>query len=81
MNVAKNVTIIILLAAVIGLIVFSEQNRKAAFQIQEYYQAQLKMISSRTQPLAQTGNSEFSNISVEEIDENGSEADRKGMIP
>ena len=77
-NVAKNVTIIILLAAVIGLIVFFRtKQKKQHSKFRNIIRAQLKMISSRTQPLAQTGNSEFSNISVEEIDENGSEADKK----
>lgn len=78
MNVAKNAAIIVLLVALIGLIIFFRtKQKKQHSKFRNIIRTQLKMISSRNQPLKPAGNSEFSNISVEEIDEKDSEADRK----
>lgn len=78
MNVAKNAAIIILSAAVIGLIIFFRtKQKKQHSKFRSIIREQLKMISSRNQPLKPSGHSEFSNIFVEEIDEKDSEADRK----
>lgn len=78
MNVAKNAAIIILSAAVIGLIFFFRMKQKKQHsKFRSIIRAQLKMISTRNQPLKPSEHSEFSNIFVEEIDEKDSEADRK----
>lgn len=78
MNVAKNAAIIILSAAVIGLIIFFRtKQKKQHSKFRSIIREQLKMISSRNQPLKPSEHSEFSNIFVEEIDEKDSEADRK----
>lgn len=78
MNVAKNAAIIILLITLIGMMIFFRtKQKKQHSKFRNIIRTQLNMISSRNQPLKISGSSEFSNISVEEIDEKDSEADRK----
>lgn len=78
MNKAKNAAIILLLVALIGLVIFFRtKQKKQHSKFRNIIRTQLKMIGSRPQLLKQSGNSEFSNISVEEIDGKDSGADRK----
>ncbi len=77
-NRAKNVAIILLLVALIGLIIFFRtKQKKQHSKFRNIIRTQLKMIGGRSQLLKQSDNSEFSNISVEEIDEKDCEKDRK----
>ena len=79
MNLVKNATIIILFTSLVGLLVFfrTKQKRQRS-KFRNIIRGQLNLISKRNHyPLKQTNDSEFSNISVEEIDEKDSEADRR----
>ncbi|WP_347219889.1 tetratricopeptide repeat protein [Chryseobacterium sp.] len=79
MNVAKNAAIIILLVSLIGLIIFFRTRQKRQFtKLRNIIRTQMSVANGyRGSLLRQPVNSEFSNISVEEIDEKDSEADRK----
>lgn len=79
MNLVKNATIIILFTSLVGLLVFFRtKQKKQRSKFRNIIRGQLNLISKRNHyPLKQTNDSEFSNISVEEIDENDSEADRR----
>lgn len=79
MNLVKNATIVILFTLLVGLLVFFRtKQKKQRSKFRNIIRAQLKMISSRSNhPLKQSDDSEFSNISVEEIDEKDSETDRR----
>lgn len=77
MNVAKNATIIILFISLVGLIIFFRTRQKRQFtKLRNIIRTQMSN-SYKGSLLRQSLNSEFSNISVEEIDEKDSEADRK----
>jgi len=79
MNLVKNATIIVLFTLLIGLLVFFRtKQKKQRSKFRNIIRTQLKMISSRSNhPLKQSDDSEFCNISVEEIDEKDSETDRR----
>lgn len=79
MNLVKNATIIILFTSLVGLLVFFRtKQKKQRSKFRNIIRGQLNLISKRNHyPLKQTNDSEFSNISVEEIDEKDSEADRR----
>lgn len=79
MNGVKNATIVILFISLVGLLLFirTKQKRQRS-KLRNIIRAQLNMISNRTHyPLKQSNDSEFSNISVEEVDEKDSETDRR----
>ncbi|MDM1555800.1 MULTISPECIES: helix-turn-helix domain-containing protein [Chryseobacterium] len=79
MNVAKNVAIIILFVSLVGLIIFFRTRQKRQFtKLRNIIRTQMSMGNSyKGSLLRQPVQSEFSNISVEEIDEKDCEADRK----
>ncbi|WP_426479418.1 tetratricopeptide repeat protein [Chryseobacterium sp. CBSDS_008] len=79
MNLMKNAAIIVLLISLAGLLVFFRtKQKKQRSKFRNIIRAQLNMISNRTHyPAKQSGDSEFSNISVEEIDEKDSEAEHR----
>ncbi|WP_241283100.1 AraC family transcriptional regulator [Chryseobacterium timonianum] len=79
MNVAKNAAIIILFVSLVGLIIFFRRRQKRQFtKLRNIIRTQMSVTNSyKGSLLRQPVNSEFSNISVEEIDEKDSEADRK----
>lgn len=78
-NLIKNTTIIILFTSLIGLLVFFRfKQKKQRSRFRNIIRAQLSMISNRTPyPVKRFYDTEFSNISVEEIDEKDSEAGRR----
>lgn len=79
MNGVKNAAIVILSVTLVGLFLFiRRKQRKQRSKLRNIIRAQLSMIGNRTHyPLKQSGDSEFSNIFVEEIDEKDSETDRR----
>lgn len=79
MNVAKNAAIIILFVSLVGIIIFFRTRQKKQFtRLRSIIRTQMSVANSyKGSLLRQPVNSEFSNISVEEIDEKDSEADRK----
>ena len=78
-SIAKNVAIVILFVSLVGLIIFFRtKQKKQRSKLRNIIRTQVNMISgNRSQLLRQPEHSEFSNISVEEIEEKDSEADRK----
>lgn len=78
-NVAKNAAIIILFVSLVGLIIFFRTRQKRQFsKLRNIIRTQGNgTYGNRVSLLKPPLNSEFSNISVEEIDEKDSEADRK----
>ncbi|MEJ5106309.1 tetratricopeptide repeat protein [Chryseobacterium sp. MYb328] len=79
MNMAKNSAIIILFVSLVGLIIFFRTRQKRQLsKLRTIIRTQGNMANENRIPLLrQPLNSEFSNISVEEIDEKDSETDRK----
>ncbi|AZB33580.1 AraC family transcriptional regulator [Chryseobacterium bernardetii] len=79
MNVAKNAVIVILFVSLVGLITFFRTRQKRQFsKLRNMMRTQMNMGNgNRGSLLRPPVHSEFSNISVEEIDEKDSEADRK----
>ncbi|AZA77363.1 helix-turn-helix domain-containing protein [Chryseobacterium sp. G0186] len=79
MNIAKNAAIIILFVSLIGLILFFRtKQKKQRSKLRNIIRTHVNMISrNRSTLVMQSEDSEFSNISVEEIDEKDSETDRK----
>lgn len=79
MNIAKNAAIIILFISLVGLIIFIRtKQKKQRSKLRNIIRSQVNRINNhRNQLIRQTESSEFSNISVEEIDEKDSETDRK----
>ncbi|WP_167024408.1 AraC family transcriptional regulator [Chryseobacterium sp. Tr-659] len=78
MNVAKNAAIVILFVSLVGLLIFFKaKQKKQRSRLRSIIRTQLSLISSRGSSLKHPNNSEFSNISVEEIDEKDSEADKR----
>lgn len=78
-NVAKNAAIIILFVSLVGILIFFRTRQKRQFtKLRNIIRTQINMANGyKGSLLRQPVNSEFSNISVEEIDEKDSEADRK----
>ncbi|REC61923.1 hypothetical protein DRF65_12910 [Chryseobacterium pennae] len=79
MNMAKNSAIIILFVSLVGLIIFFRTRQKRQLsKLRTIIRTQGNIANENRIPLLrQPLNSEFSNISVEEIDEKDSETDRK----
>lgn len=78
-NGVKNAAIVILSISLVGLFLFiRRKQKKQRSKLRNIIRTQLNMIGNRTHyPLKQSGDFEFSNIFVEEIDENDSETDRR----
>lgn len=81
-NVAKNAAIIILFVSLVGLIIFFRTRQKRQFsKLRNIIRSQVNLTKGSDRYgksfLRQPVNSEFSNISVEEIDEKDSESGRK----
>lgn len=78
MNGVKNAAIVILFISLVGLLIFiRRKQKKQRSKLRNMMRAQFNTISSRNHyPLLQS-DSEFSNISVEEIDDKEPEADRR----
>ncbi|WP_165851828.1 AraC family transcriptional regulator [Chryseobacterium pennipullorum] len=78
MNVVKNTAIIVLMGSLIGLIIFFRlKQKKQRSKFRNIIRTQLRLISNRSIVSLPSEDYEFSNISVEEIDEKDSEKDRK----
>ncbi|WP_171006312.1 AraC family transcriptional regulator [Chryseobacterium sp. 2VB] len=79
MNGVKNAAIVILSLSLVGLFLFiRRKQKKQRSKLRNIIRTQLNMIGNRTHyPLQQSGDFEFSNIFVEEIDEKDSETDRR----
>lgn len=79
MNGVKNAAIVILSISLVGLFIFiRRKQKKQRSKLRNIIRTQLNMIGNRTHyPLKQSGDFEFSNIFVEEIDEKDSETDRR----
>ncbi|WP_181398008.1 AraC family transcriptional regulator [Chryseobacterium sp. AG844] len=79
MNGVKNAAIVILSLSLVGLFLFiRRKQKKQRSKLRNIIRTQLNMIGNRTHyPLKQSGDFEFSNIFVEEIDEKDSETDRR----
>ncbi|MFZ4929643.1 tetratricopeptide repeat protein [Chryseobacterium sp. Mn2064] len=75
---AKNVAIIILFLSCIALIIFFRtKQRKQRSKLRNIIRTQLSLIGNKNRSESPSESPEFSNISVEEIDEKDSEIDRK----
>ncbi|RKE82550.1 AraC family transcriptional regulator [Chryseobacterium sp. AG363] len=79
MNGVKNAAIVILSISLVGLFIFiRRKQKKQRSRLRNIIRTQFNMIGNRTHyPLKQSGDFEFSNIFVEEIDEKDSETDRR----
>ncbi|KYH05799.1 hypothetical protein A1704_11950 [Chryseobacterium cucumeris] len=79
MNGVKNAAIVILSISLVGLFIFiRRKQKKQRSKLRNIIRTQFNMIGNRTHyPLKQSGDFEFSNIFVEEIDEKDSETDRR----
>ncbi|AZA84650.1 hypothetical protein C1637_07380 [Chryseobacterium lactis] len=77
MNVAKNTAIVLLVVSLVGLIIFFKiKQRRQRSKLRNMIRTRLRPITI-TGSLKRPNDFEFSNISVEEIDEKDSEADRR----
>jgi AraC-like DNA-binding protein len=79
-SIVKNMAIIVLLVSLVGIIVFFKiKQKKQRSKFRNIIRSQLRMISSRSEPLSkkQKGDSDFSNISVEEVDDSEKGADKR----
>ncbi|ROI06526.1 helix-turn-helix domain-containing protein [Chryseobacterium sp. G0240] len=78
LNIAKNATIIVLSVSLVGLIVFFRTKQKRQLsKFRNMMRSRLQLVGNNSRMLKTSGNLEFSNISVEEIDEKESESDRR----
>ncbi|MGI9580423.1 tetratricopeptide repeat protein [Chryseobacterium sp. RRHN12] len=78
MNRVKNAAIVILFISLVGLLIFiRRKQKKQRSKLRNMMRAQFNMIGGRNHYPLQQPDSEFSNISVEEIDDKESEADRR----
>ncbi|OCA77005.1 hypothetical protein BBI01_00635 [Chryseobacterium artocarpi] len=80
MNIAKNAAIIVLFVSLVGLIIFIRtKQKKQRSKLRNIIRSQINMLNSHRNPMLRSlsDSPEFSNISVEEIDEKDSETDRK----
>ncbi|WP_167375237.1 helix-turn-helix domain-containing protein [Chryseobacterium oleae] len=78
-SIVKNAAIIVLLVTLIGIVIFFKtKQRKQRSKFRNIIRTQLQMISSRgeSSPL-KTENSDFSNISVEEVDDRVGGSDKR----
>lgn len=80
MNIAKNAAIIVLFVSLVGLIIFIRtKQKKQRSKLRNIIRSQVNLLNSHRNPMIRSlsESPEFSNISVEEIDEKDSETDRK----
>lgn len=78
-SIVKNTAIIVLFAALVAIVVFfrSKQKKQRA-KFRNIIRTQLGMISVRSEPLLlKRENSDFSNISVEEVDDRAAESGKR----
>ncbi|WP_180277267.1 helix-turn-helix domain-containing protein [Chryseobacterium sp. 52] len=78
-SIVKNAAIILLLLCLIGIVVFFKvKQRKQRSKFRNIIRTQLQMISSRSESMPlKTENADFSNISVEEVDDRAKGADKR----
>lgn len=79
-SVVKNAAIIFLLVLLVGIIVFFKtKQKKQRSKFRNIIRSQLQMISVRSEslPLKSKGDSDFSNISVEEVDDREKSIDKR----
>lgn len=78
-SIVKNAAIIVLLASLIGIVIFFKtKQRKQRSKFRNIIRTQLQMISSRSEPIPlKRENQDFSNISVEEVDDRVGGYDKK----
>lgn len=78
MNSVKNAAIVILFISLVGLLIFiRRKQKKQRSKLRNMMRAQFNTVGGRNHYPLQQPDSEFSNISVEEIDDKESEADRR----
>lgn len=78
MNSVKNAAIVILFISLVGLLIFiRRKQKKQRSKLRNMMRAQFNTVGGRNHYPLQQSDSEFSNISVEEIDDKESEADRR----
>jgi len=78
MNSVKNAAIVILFISLVGLLIFiRRKQKKQRSKLRNMMRAQFNTVGGRNHDPLQQPDSEFSNISVEEIDDKESEADRR----
>ncbi len=78
MNVVKNTAILLLFVSLVGLIIFFRVTQKRQrSKLRSIIRTQLRPITHNVHLFKSNDNLEFANISVEEIDEKDSEADRR----
>ncbi|MDN5423779.1 MAG: tetratricopeptide repeat protein, partial [Chryseobacterium sp.] len=78
-SLVKNTAIILLLILLIGIVAFFKvKQKKQRSKFRNIIRTQLQMISSRSESLPlKTENTDFSNISVEEVDDRAGVSDKK----
>lgn len=78
-SIVKNTAIVVLLAALVAILVFfRKKQKKQRAKFRNIIRTQLQMIGSRSQtPTLKTEISDFSNISVEEVDDRAGEDDKR----
>ncbi|KXH85127.1 tetratricopeptide repeat protein [Chryseobacterium kwangjuense] len=78
-SIVKNAAIIVLLTSLIGLVIFfKSKQRKQRSKFRNIIRTQLQMLSSRSEPVPlKRKNQDFSNISVEEVDDRIEGHDKK----
>lgn len=78
-SIVKNAAIIVLFAALVTIIIFFRtKQKKQRAKFRNIIRSQLKMISVRNEPLPlKREQSDFSNISVEEVDDRAGESDKR----
>ncbi|MDV7698034.1 helix-turn-helix domain-containing protein [Chryseobacterium soli] len=82
LSIAKNAAIIILCAALIGLIIsFRLKQKKQHSKFKNIIRTKVHEQDSHQKPLNTPGDNEFSNISVEEMDDKDDESNRKRNEP
>ncbi|MBL1220217.1 tetratricopeptide repeat protein [Chryseobacterium sp. L7] len=78
-SIVKNAAIIVLLGTLIGIVIlFKAKQRKQRSKFRNIIRTQLQMLSSRSEPVPlKRENSDFANISVEEVDDRIGGYDKK----
>ncbi len=78
-SIVKNTAIVVLLAALVAILIFfRKKQKKQRAKFRNIIRSQLQMIGSRSQSLPlKTEISDFSNISVEEVDDRAGEDDKR----
>ncbi|MCT2561732.1 AraC family transcriptional regulator [Chryseobacterium herbae] len=78
-SIVKNAAIVVLLITLIGIVIFFKtKQKKQRSKFRNIIRTQLQMISSRGESVPlKTENSDFSNISVEEVDDRAGGSDKR----